>query len=289
MLEFKEVKITRILNPTSIDLGEYVINPFLGCEFACLYCYVRCNRVISRKTKPWGEYVDIRVNAPYLLEKEIISKRPKSVLLGSTTECFQPVERKYQLTKRLLEILNQHKVYYTILTRSPDILNYLPLLKEGFCKRIYFTVNKFQPEFKRWLEPKSPNLLLRDKAVDTLLEEGLPVVPYFSPLFPGISDTKGVFLRFQKAKTIEFEGLNFRLNNLQAIIENISMIAPHLKEKYARMLNDRVFYLKTWKIIEAEIKKEAKKAGKGYNIYFHPAPACRGGVHGFGDYFKNTY
>jgi DNA repair photolyase len=114
MLEFQEVKIKRILNPTAIDLGEYVINPFMGCEHACLYCYVRSNRLVSRKTKPWGEYVDIRINAPDLLEKEILSKKPKQVLLGSTTECFQPIERKYQLTKRVLEILNKYKIYYVI-------------------------------------------------------------------------------------------------------------------------------------------------------------------------------
>ena len=131
MPQFKEVKIKRILNPTSIDLGEYVINPFMGCEFACLYCYVRSNRVVSRKGKAWGEFVDVRVNAPDLLEKELIVRKPKVVLLGSTTECFQPIERRYAVTSKVLGILNKYKVYYIILTRSPDIINYMPLLKAG--------------------------------------------------------------------------------------------------------------------------------------------------------------
>ncbi len=79
MVEYNRVKINRILNPTSIDLGEYVINPFMGCAHACLYCYVRSNRVISRKKKPWGEYVDIRINAPELLEKELKIKKAVTV------------------------------------------------------------------------------------------------------------------------------------------------------------------------------------------------------------------
>jgi DNA repair photolyase len=279
MIEFNEVEIKRILNPTSIDLGEYVINPFMGCELSCLYCYVRSNRVVSRKKKPWGEYVDIRVNAAQLLEKEITSKKPKVVLLGSTTECFQPVERKYQVTRRVLEILNKHKVYYVILTRSPYILDYIPLLKVGYCSKVYFTVNKFSPEFKLKLEPKSPAFDSRDNSVNALSDEGIPVVAYFSPLFPWISDIKDVFSRFEKAETVEFECLNFNLNNINEIINNIATVEPSLKTKYEKMLNDRQFYSSTWKEIEQDFKSQAGSAKKRYNIY----------IHAFGDYFKNKY
>ena len=205
MVEFNPVKIKRILNPTSINLGEYVINPFLGCAHACLYCYVRSNRVISRKNKPWGEYVDIRINAPELLEKELQVKKPKTVLLGSTTECFQPIESEYALIGKILGILNRHKVYYVILTRSPLIIDHIALLKEGFCKKIYFTINNMRPEFKYALEPKSPLFALRDEAVNKLLDEEIPVVPYFSPVFPWISEPGEVFAKFSKAGQIEFE------------------------------------------------------------------------------------
>jgi len=279
MAEFNEVKIKRILNPTSIDLGEYVINPFMGCEFSCLYCYVRSNRVISRKNKPWGEYVDIRINAAELLEKEIVSRKPKVVLLGSTTECFQPIERKYRVTGEILEILNRHKIYYVILTRSPYILDYLSLLKAGFCSKVYFTINRFSAEFKQRLEPKSPAFDLRDNTVNTLLDKGIPVAVYFSPLLPWISDIKDVFLRFKKANTLEFECLNFNLKNIGDIINNIALVSPSLKEKYEKMLNDRQFYNLTWKEIEEDIKKEAAPLKKRYNIF----------VHSFGDYFKNSY
>ncbi len=279
MVEFNEVKISRILNPTAIDLGEYVINPFMGCEFSCLYCYVRSNRVVSRKNKPWGEYVDIRINAPQLLDKELLSRKPKQVLLGSTTECFQPTERKYRLTQRILEILNQHKVYYVILSRSPYILDYIPLLKQGFCKKIYFSINNYNQDFKLVLEPKSPAFSLRDEAVMVLLKEGIPVVPYFSPILPWISDISEVFNKFPLAEGIEFECLNFRLINIREIIANIAGQDSSLKEKYEKMLKDKIFYARVWQDIEKDIQVLAKKAKKSYNI-------C---VHSFGDYFKNTY
>jgi len=279
MTEFNEVKIGRILNPTSIDLGEYVINPFMGCEFKCLYCYVRSNRVISRKTKPWGDYVDIRINAPERLEKELALKKPKQVLLGSTTECFQPIERQYGITRQVLEILNKHKVFYAILTRSPIITDYIALLKQGFCKRIYFSINNYASSFKAQIEPRSPAFALRDQAVNLLLGEGLPVVPYFSPILPWVSDTENVFARFPASQAVEFECLNFRLVNIQDIIDNISTLEPSLRENYENMLKDRLFYARTWQGIEEDIKNQAKQAKKRYNIY----------VHNFGDYFGNSY
>jgi len=279
MPECNEVKISRILNPTSIDLAEFVINPFMGCEYACLYCYVRSNRVISKRALPWGEYVDIRINAPELLIKEIALKKPKCVLLGSTTECFQPVEKKYHVTSRILEVLNGHGVPYVILTRSPHIAGYLTLLKKGYCKKIYFSINNYPFKFKQRLEPKSPAFAARDEAVRALLEEGLPVVPYFSPVLPWISDLSNIFTSFTHAEAVEFECLNFRLKNIFDIIDAVAGVAPTLKEKYIRMLGDEEFYGRVWQEMEKYISQEAQKAKKRYTIY----------VHSFGDYFKNSY
>lgn len=279
MIQYNEIQISRILNPTSIDLGEYVINPYKGCEFSCLYCYVRSNRVTSREARPWGSYVDIRVNTPQQLEKEIALKKPRCVLLGSTTDCFQPIEAKYRLTHQVLEILNKHKVYYSILTRSPYAAEYIFLFKEGFCKKIYFTVNNMLPDLKAGLEPKSPSYEARFKAIEKLLENHIPVIPYFSPFLPWISDGKAMFRRFPGAQAVEFEALNFNLANIEEVLEAIYLVYPDLKKNYEKIRADKKFYEETWEGIRKELVQEAIKAKKSYNIY----------IHRFGDYFKNTY
>jgi len=279
MIEYKEVKVSRILNPTSIGLGEYVINPFMGCEYSCLYCYVRSNKVISKRLGKWGEYVDIRINAPLLLEKEIISKKPKCVLLGSTTDCFQPVENKYKITGRILEILNKHRVYYNILTRSPNIAEYMDLLKQGFCKKIYFTINNITPELKNKLEPKSPGFELRFKAINKMLDENISVAPYFSPILPWLSDFKDIFTLFPKSDSVEFEGLNMNLVNITDIISEITSLYPDLKPKYEKLLHDKTFYDSFWASVKKDIIREVISAKKNYNIY----------IHNFGSYFNNKY
>jgi len=279
MIEYKEVRISRILNPTSIDLGEYVINPFMGCEYSCLYCYVRSNRVISKRHGQWGEYVDIRINAPDLLEKELLLKKPGCVLLGSTTDCFQPIENKYKITRRILEILNKHKVCYNILTRSPHIAEYSDSLKRGFCKNIYFTINNIPQELKYKLEPKSPGFEARFKAINKMLDENINVIPYFSPILPWLSDIKDIFAYFPKSNSVEFEGLNMRLVNMNTILSEIKSLYPSLNSKYEKLLNDREFYDSYWAGVKKDIIKEAIKAKKNYNIY----------IHNFRGYFNNTY
>jgi DNA repair photolyase len=279
MIEYNEVNISRILNPTAINLGEYVINPFMGCEFNCLYCYVRSNRVVSKKEKPWGSYVDVRVNAACLLEKELVKKKPQSVLLGSTTECFQPAEKEYGLTGRSLEILNRHKVYYTILTRSPLISAYIDLLNSGYCKKIYFTVNEFGGHFKKKLEPKSPAFGLRRRAINRLLERGIQVVPYFSPVLPWISKIDSVFSQYPLAGQVEFECLNFTLAHIREIITVLSQYDPGLKPKYERMARDRQYYDLVWEELKKKLSVLAKAAHKNFTIY----------VHDFKGYFNNKY
>lgn len=279
MIQYNEVKISRILNPTSIDLGEYVINPAKGCEFACLYCYVRSNKTTSREQRAWGSYVDVRINAAEQLEKEIALKKPRSVLLGSTTECFQPIEKQCGLMREILRVLNKHGVFYSILTRSPLIVEFIPCLNKVFCKKIYFTFNTMRDDLKSAFEPKSPAFEQRFKAIDVLLAHKISVIPYFSPVFPWISDFKGVFQRFSSVSRIEFEGLNFNLINIEDIIRALGAVYPELKDKYTRLLSDKDFYEATWELIRREIVYEAIKAKKSYNIY----------IHRFGDYFKNQY
>ncbi len=278
-MEIREVKITRILNPTSIDLGEYVINPFKGCAFSCLYCYVRYNKVTLKDKRNWGDFVDIRSNAPELLEKELSLKKPQCVLLGSTTECFQPVEKKWFISRKIIEILNKHQVFYTILTRSPFILDVLPLLKEGFCRSIYFTINWFDEALKILLEPKSPPFQERISAIQVLLNENIKVIPYFAPLLPFVCDFREIFQQLEGANCIEFESLNFNLGNIRQIIESIGNVYPQWKTVYEKMASDQKTYHQIFSGIKKEIIKEAGRTKKNHRIF----------IHNFCSYFENTY
>jgi DNA repair photolyase len=279
MTEYAEVKIQRILNPTAINLGEYVINPYSGCAFRCLYCYVRSNRSVKRKNRPWGSYVDIRINAPLLLKKELEKKRPQRVLIGSTTDCFQPIERKYRLTEQILDVLNEHGVYYNILTRSPLISEYVPLLGKGFCESIYFTINAYSDDLKQVLEPASPPFTERIRAIETLLSCGIPAIPYVSPVLPWITEIDAIFELAEKWSTIDFECLNFSHEHTADVIAAIASVQPVLAQKYRRMQKDKAFFDWVWEELRKKVAKGIGAAGKDCHIF----------VHKYGNFYENSY
>ena len=277
--EIREIGCERALNPTGIDLGDYVINPYRGCAFGCLFCYVRFNKNTLKESRPWGSYVDVRVNMPELLEKEILHKKPGKVLLGSTTECFQPAERKYGLTQTILEILQKYKVRYTILTRSPDILDALDVLKKGGCNAIYFTVNNYSDVYKQKLEPLTPSFDKRQEAIFRLKEAGIPVIPYFCPLMPRISDYSGFMHSFVGFKRVELEALNFNLGNIQAIISAIEVIDPSLAEIYRKMMQDEHCYSEVWNTIQNDIFRFFQETRMEHHFF----------IHRFQAWFENRY
>lgn len=273
------IEINRILNPTGIDLGEFVVNPYRGCAYGCLYCYVRHNKNTLKDKRPWGDYVDVRINALELLEKEIGIKKPGTILLGSTTECFQPVEANYQITGKILDILNSNQIYYNILTRSPLILEYIQALKLGYCKNVYFTVNNYDDDFKSLLEPFSPDFNERILAVSELLAEGIDVIPYFSPILPDISVLEGVFEKFPLAKRIDFECLNFNLGNIAAIIEAIASLSADRGSFYSEIAASKIKHDEVWRDIKSKILRMSVSAGKQHHVH----------IHEFNGYFENKY
>jgi DNA repair photolyase len=278
-MEVREVHAQRILNPTSIDLGEFVINPYKGCDGGCLYCYARFMKVAQKDSRQWGAYVDVRVNAPDLLEKELLEKPPKRVLLGSTTECFQQAERKYRLTYKILEILNKNRVRYSILTRSPLILDCLPLLQEGYCEGVYFTIIDYREGLKVLLEPKSASFSVRCQVIERLARDKVPVIPYVSPVLPFIFDAPGLCAAIPETGRIEFEGLNFNLGNIDEVIKAVAAVYPDLKEQYMKMRADVTMYDEVWKSIAEGLVGEARKRGKSFRVHVHRLNA----------YFENKY
>jgi DNA repair photolyase len=229
--------------------------------------------------RPWGSYVEVRCNAPELLEKELSQKKPKQVLLGSITECFQPAELKYGITKRILEQLHRHSVRYCILTRSPLITEYIPLLKEGFCSTIYFTINLYPTAVKQLLEANGPGIDARLAAIKALAAEGIHVIPYISPLLPQLSDIKAIFQMLDDIQEIHFEGLNFSLGNIRQIIDGIRILYPAIADEYELMIHNPTVNEAIWQSTKIEIEQCAITHNVRYTLFTHTA----------NEYFNNNY
>jgi DNA repair photolyase len=163
----------------------YVINPYTGCQHSCSYCYARFMKRFTGHKEPWGQFVDAKVNAPDLLEKEITRKKPGRVWVSGVCDPYQPLEAKYKLTRRCLEILAQNDWPVTVQTRSPLVLRDIDILKEGKNFEVGLSVATADDSIRTLFEPNAPPIMDRVRALDQLHRAGIRTYVMIAPILPG--------------------------------------------------------------------------------------------------------
>jgi DNA repair photolyase len=186
---------------------EYTINTYGGCAHACSYCYARFMKRFSGHQEPWGQYVDVKINAPDLLQKEVKTRKPGNVWISGVCDPYQPIEKKYQLTRRCLAILIQNDWPITIQTRSPLVTRDLDLLK-GYSKvEVGITVTTGDDRIRRIFEPCAPPIKERVR-VDELHSAGVKTFAMIAPLLPQAVEL--VPLLAGKVQRVRIDRMNYR-------------------------------------------------------------------------------
>jgi DNA repair photolyase len=163
---------------------DYTINPYVGCQHGCTYCYARFMKRTTGHTEPWGEFVDVKINAPELLRKEIDRKTPGRVWISGVCDPYQPIEARYELTKKCLEILVQHDWPITIQTKSALVLRDIELLRQTNNIEVGLTVTTGDESIRRLFEPNAPPIKERVKALNELHLAGIKTFAMIAPMLP---------------------------------------------------------------------------------------------------------
>lgn len=179
----KEIQSKTILSASKIY--PYVINPYTGCQHNCSYCYAHFMKRFTGHREPWGEFVDIKVNAPDLLKREITRKKAGRVWVSGVCDPYQPLEGKYKLTRQCLEILVEHGWPVTVQTRSPLVLRDLDVLAKGKGFEVGLSVTTADDGIRKLFEPNAPPIQARIKALDDLHRAGIKTYAMIAPILPG--------------------------------------------------------------------------------------------------------
>jgi DNA repair photolyase len=181
------VECRSVLN--SSRLADYCINPYIGCEHGCKYCYAESyTRRFTKHNEPWGSFVDIKTNAPTILAHEIKRKPKGEVYISSLTDPYQPQEQKHELTRKLLEILLKHQFPITIQTKSALVLRDIDLIKKLHTSQIGFTITSLNDTVRKQFEPQSSPVEEKLQALEELHANGVKTYAFFGPILPYISD-----------------------------------------------------------------------------------------------------
>lgn len=180
---------------TSPDVGmQYSMNSYQGCEHGCIYCYARNTHEF------WGyspgldfeRKILIKKDAPRLLEAKLKSKNWKActIVMSGNTDCYQPAEKKYEITRQCLEVFLKYRHPVGIITKNSLILRDLDLLRklnEHQLIGVNISVTSMSEATRRILEPRTTTIKKRLEAIRTLSEHNIPVNAMLAPIIPGIN------------------------------------------------------------------------------------------------------
>lgn len=269
-------------------LDDYSVNPYEGCSFNCVYCYIRGSKYGENISKA----LSVKVNAPELLEKQL-KRREKAdeygiILLSSSTEAYSPIEEKLKLTRRLLEIILKYRFPVHVLTKSKLVLRDLDLLKEidrnailpddlgSKLKRgaiISFSLSTLDEKLAKIFEPGAPSPKERLETMQKCKEKGFLVGVDYIPVLPFLSDSEEQL--DEMIKTAKDYGADFVLVGALTLFGNgpadsktlyykvLEKYFPELIPKYKSLF--RIFPMPS-KEYQKELEEKSIKLCKKYEI-----------------------
>ena len=207
MLKVKEVKAKNILNKSKIY--DYCLNPYTGCEHNCTYCYARLfMRRYSGHKEPWGEFVDVKINAPELLKKQLERAKKGIVWISSVCDPYQSLEAKYKLTRQCLKELVIKQFPVNIQTKSKLVLRDLDLLFQFEEIEVGFTITTDDERIAKLFESGASSVKERLNALENFHSKGIRTFAFVGPLLPG-NPEKLVGLLEGKTDKIYIDKMNY--------------------------------------------------------------------------------
>ncbi len=241
-MQLRETETKDYLSKSNLPYTDYVINPYGGCTHACKYCYASFMKRFTGHTGEWGSFLDVK-----RCEKPISAKKltGKTVFLSSVTDPYNAAEKKYGITRRILEQLRDIDCYVKISTKSSLILRDLSLLKQFRHITVDMSVNTLDEDFRRDMD-RGSSIEERLRTLSVFHENGIETVLFMSPCFPGITDFRAIIEA--SAGFVDeywFENLNLRGAYKRRILAYIHEKHPELDALYKAIFigNDGSYWL----------------------------------------------
>jgi DNA repair photolyase len=179
----------------SPDLGlMYSMNPYQGCEHGCIYCYARNTHEYYGFSAglDFESKIIVKQNAPRLLEQQLLHKNWNAVpiMLSGNTDCYQPQERKFEITRRMLKVLAQYRHPVSIISKNSLILRDLDLLQDLAADNlvhVFISITTLNEDLRRVMEPRTASAQKRLKTIESLIKSGVPAGVMNAPIIPGLN------------------------------------------------------------------------------------------------------
>ncbi|GAF67208.1 unnamed protein product [marine sediment metagenome] len=218
-------------------------------------------------TEPWGEFVDVKINAPDLIPADTNKYKGKSIAIGSVTDPYQPLERKYKITRKILKKLIPLQPHLDILTKSDLVLRDIDLLKQFKHCVVGISLSFLDDKVRKELEPLAPPTDRRINTLKELYKAKIQTAAFISPIFPELTGWQEIINRTKGfVDEYWFENLNLYPSIRGNVYDFLRKHRPNLVEKYKEIYSKDSDY---WREEEKKIKEFCRKNKINCRIYFH--------------------
>lgn len=240
-MKIGETTCKTIINKSGIEGVDYAINPYIGCAHGCTYCYAKFMTRWYHKGEKWGSFVDVKVNAVDCLVKEVNKRRKGVILFSSVTDAYQPVEKKYRITRSLLERLVDYDFPVEILTKSAMVARDIDLLGEIIQAEVGLTVTSYDEKVRQAFEPGASPITERIEALKLFSDAGIPTYAFLGPLLPFLSETDMELMLNTLADRVGrvlVDRLNIKAGNWKNIEATLTTFYPEVQEEFKAASKD---------------------------------------------------
>ncbi|MGH7177789.1 MAG: PA0069 family radical SAM protein [Tepidisphaeraceae bacterium] len=192
----RDVSRTIIAHNDSPDVGfEYSINPYRGCEHGCIYCYARPTHEYFGLSAglDFETMIFVKLDGPELLRRELMNEKwlPRTISISGVTDCYQPIERQLEITRRCLQVLAEFRNPVGVVTKKHLVTRDIDILRDlsrDHAAMVFVSVTTLDPDLAAKMEPRTSTPKRRLEAIQVLSDAGVPVGVFVAPLIPGLND-----------------------------------------------------------------------------------------------------
>ena len=284
--KINELTAKTVFTKSGLPGSDWVINPYNGCLFGCMYCYAAQIARWHHPNEEWGSFLDVKINAPEVLKRELVKLEKKfgtkdfgSIFFSSATDPYVGLEAKYRLTRKCLEVLADfnYQGAIAIQTKSPLVTQDIDVLRRLKNVSVGFTITSLEDKVSQFLEVKAPLVSQRIQALEFLHKVGISTYAFVGPILPYFLQNEHVLhdlldaLQRVGVKEVWFEHINLNPKIKARLYAYLAKTAPQLIPIFDSA-DTADYRVKLDKLIVDEVAKRGLKLGLGKVIHHRSLP-----------------